>query len=539
MLDNIDLHHLNSLVSREIASGKSGAEALAALASELSGRVIQAKEFAFDRGHADQELPEHLLLCDTAPLTRSTADLYAGLSGTGKGYDGMFGNGEMLRNQPAADSLHRGSSSPASIPVQVTLCLRILGGPQVSMEPALVDAVRLRLSSILLEYPVLMHPAILVPVRNSGNIEFTTIASALATTPHGGLPRPGHFPIPLGLDSQALMRSLTEFAVNPCVIAAMSEPMIRVRDQAAGKGGIRSDPKVSREVLARSLLRAIGPRVEFLGSVMELDDLRAKASGDSKPTPPFWCAMQGAPQLRPQLLGMMAQSTAAASGLVHTSSTAGHMPDSMFRHRYDASFLACVRARMGELRPLDISVDSFVSTMASGMQRRIFLGRGDEVSPGEIAHNTEALIRGLVESGTFASTEAAAIFSIQHCIGPGRPDDVLPRTDTTGAIAFLKTIDALGGLGDGSDEAALRSLALIRHEVATIPAHPTPFRDAWTTACDVTISERSMFAVINRIIPSKLATNAEDRQMALDLGGSGPANGASSSPPRRRSRATL
>ncbi len=100
-------------------------------------------------------------------------------------------------------------------------------------------------------------------------------------------------------------------------------------------------------------------------------------------------------------------------------------------------------------------------------------------------------------SGFLYSQQDAAAFVRLVTIGRGRPNDTLPRADTTGAVAFLKAIESVGGFGE-TDAEVLEALKVAHADVDQWPEHNVPYRDAWAKALDVLQVERAMLSVLNR-----------------------------------------
>ena len=196
--------------------------------------------------------------------------------------------------------------------------------------PEAASAVRRHLSGIMLDYPVLLHPSILLPsLRSNGSqTEYTSLASALACTPHAGLARYSHFRSRAqdkegGID-EALLDRLTAFAKHPCVRLAFDSAAVRIR-LAPQTQGVRHRPiRKTKETLLRSLTGSTGQRVEFLGSVMELDELGGQHNGQL--VRPFWSNVKADRPMLGLLDAMIAASIAAASGIVHVAASQGSIP---------------------------------------------------------------------------------------------------------------------------------------------------------------------------------------------------------------------
>ena len=205
MLSNLELRRLNDLVADGVARGLAPEAALAPLERELEGAVVRTGDMPFGAYDAPEPLPGRLLLCaglDSRPVGTTRyllcaglggvrphlGDAYLGIAGGGHDYNGMFGDGSMLRDAMAATAVLKQDRAPASIGEQTVCCVMLLGAPQGSQDPELTAAVRRHLSSILLRFPVLMHPAIVIPAWRNSNAEYTTIPAALSRTLGGSLP---------------------------------------------------------------------------------------------------------------------------------------------------------------------------------------------------------------------------------------------------------------------------------------------------------------------------------------------------------------
>jgi hypothetical protein len=382
MLSDTELQRLNAIVADELAAGHSPTHALEVLGLELETHYCTGEDFAFGTGRSPKGLDGHIMLCSSATTWQPAVDIYRELSGSGAHYNGMFGDGSMLRDEGAARSLTKKDKPAAPISEQVVVCLRILGCSQVSLMPELAAVTRRHLSDILLKYPVLMHPAFLMPVAQP-ETEYTALAWALARTPHGGLPRYSHFKSANDELDRGLLQQLTAFAKHPCVRVAMTRAAHRVRlDKDSGNR--KREIRMGSETLVRALLALTGPRVQFLASLMELDELANPPGPNVTPPRPFAAMVDKDPSLRGQLDPMLAASTAAASGMVHTAVVLGTLPDSMRTYERDPHFLASIRTRAPVLFGLDPLESSFGRALASSTMRRIFLGRQDDMGPAEL-----------------------------------------------------------------------------------------------------------------------------------------------------------
>jgi len=244
-------------------------------------------------------------------------------------------------------------------------------------------------------------------------------------------------------------------------------------------------------------LRAVA-KIEFLASVMELDDLASAAASSASRTAvaprPSYASVDGEDSLRSQLDAMLTASVAAASGLVHVAALQGTLPDAMRAHAPDMEFLADIRRRRAHLFGLDPEQSAMGQALIMSTQRRVFLGKSDSLSACELAHNTRNLAMGLAYVGFCGSTQEAAEFIFRVSVGAQRPDGRFPHVQTSGAVAFLKTIHELGGLGGADSEV----IAAAEHLKAAASDERKPFADRWAQAAQVFGTERLMTSVINR-----------------------------------------
>lgn len=365
--------------------------------------------------------------------------------------------------------------------------------------PQLAAAVRRHLSGIMLQFPVLLHPSILM-ARLSGPtqiVDYTSLASILATSPHGALPRYSHFRSrqddkEAGQIDHGLIDRLSAFAKHPCVRRVFEQPATRLRQDPHAVTARGREIKISTEKLSSATMSALGPRVEFLASVMELDELAGTYAGEL--VRPFWSAVKNEPYRIVLLDTILTASIFAAAGGVHAGALHG-IPDEMRAYRPDMGFLTAVRRRQQHLFDTGHDDSGIGQALLKSCQRRIFLGRQDALAPAEVRHNTRNLAMALHFIGFCNSQQEAAVYLLEVCAGSLRPDGNLPRVDTTGAVAFLKAVDTLGGLGSCDDEVVAR-IGQLRN---TISDARRPFMDAWITAADALASERLMTSVIDRV----------------------------------------
>ena len=147
---------------------------------------------------------------------------------------------------------------------RLTACLRILRIPASQMPSDAPDQLMLlaqrHLSGILVDHPVLMHNRIMVRGHHFAKAEFGPIATILAETPRAEFPRLGH-----GIAADRLQA----FAKHPCLRVGLTQEApnpLRIKET---------------KLLGRTMLNAVvvsnsfTPRARMLGSILELDALRA------------------------------------------------------------------------------------------------------------------------------------------------------------------------------------------------------------------------------------------------------------------------
>ena len=167
MISDLELLRLNNLVASGLASGISPELAMQPLQHEIERNPVRAMDIEFDAGCSESPVESHLLLHPASPLSRHLRSAYAGISGSGTYYNGMFGHGQSLldavRYSSAVDDIKQPDRPPGPISEQVLLCVRLLGMSNVTLMQEAASSVRRHLSGIMLDYPVLLHPSILVP----------------------------------------------------------------------------------------------------------------------------------------------------------------------------------------------------------------------------------------------------------------------------------------------------------------------------------------------------------------------------------------
>lgn len=493
MLSNAQLAIFQALVDDELAAGRSGDAALEGLKGKLDDCVVSSSELAFDTWESEVALPNHVLLAHTDMLSMFRSFVYSHIAGGGRHYNGMYGDGQLLRDTDACFDLLKSDREPAPIAEQVSLCLRVLDSGLGSIHPEIVKATRRHLGTILLNYPVLMHPAFVIPVHRASGNEYVSISHALASCLNGALPRLSDL-VADGEDDAPIRARLAAFANHPCTRLALTKTAMRVYSSAAKPSGRRGKPKFAKESLAKAIFGRTGSHAGFLASVMELEDM----SGRATDAVPFSSTTQSI-HLRTPLQVTMGLAAFGAMGIAHTGPV-GSIPQEQLRYPKDAGYLAHLKRRLTALQ-WHRQGEAFAQGFLGAIQRRIFLGsRGGASVPLPVdvmLHNLRSVVSGMVECGMADDKSAAAQLVLQWSLGAKRPSTNLPAFDTVTASAFLCAMEELGGFGWNALELPKRMQELL-DDVLSVPARPMPFKDDWANVLRAMVAERSMKAVLRR-----------------------------------------
>lgn len=497
-MNNTPFAQLAELAPSATAPGLSPADALAGFHNVLRGEAIPAGRLMFAGYPSAAAVNGCSLVCDSSVLGLQPHVALLQLSGAGPGYSGLLNECAKDLPQSVLESVKGQSIEVAPLGRRVGLCIRLLDSPVGTLAPSVHLTIQRHLSSILLDNPSLLHPAFLVPRRNGNRTEFVSIASALASSTQGALPRYSHFrpdetpPVAAGdIRDRHLFARLEAFARSPCVRWALSERTMRI--EAADPVGSSCAIQVKQEALPQALLRSLTPHPEFLASVLELDELAFPRLRSEKALP-FAHAIAAQDRWRHQLVPLLARSTFAAFGSLHShlEGINGWTPF----HRKDRWLLAAVKARAPELAGL------MAKTLGAGLQRWMFPPGASAIPPRLAAENLERIVAGLVECGLAESSLSAAAFVMEHTIGRSRPDGRLPSASTPQALAFLSGLDRYG-----AGPAAMTQLCTALGSAAA-SAHAAD----WQAAVDAIEIERRMGALLNA--PVAAASPVAPRQPA-------------------------
>ena len=507
---------LGQLVPPSIPVGASAGDAVASVTAEIERNVIPASRLVFGSAVASTGVRGAVLLCDASTLKVSLPQALALLSGAGDRYSGLFDEALPVLSPECASALHGASSDPAPLERRIPICVRLLSLPAGTLPAAIAKAVRAHLSSILLDHPVLLHPSLLIPTSWSGRIEYQGIAAALAMSTHGGLPRysdfhpnahPGAFE---GLEDQGLVSRLLAFSRHPCVRLALAGPGFRISSDAP-PDAYRCEPVISRDNLVRSMFRSIGPRAQFLGSVMETDELAFPRLRGSDASLPFVSSIYESQRFASQLAALLAQSAIAACGAAHSAAERGTPGWSPYFER-DSWFLEKIRSRGLDLvsrRTAGGIEGHFHRHLMASAQRRIFLAPGAGMPTAILATSAAAIAEGLVRMGVASSSEAASDLLLDWTIGAQRPEGQLPRTDVSGAIAFLKALESSPARLTAAP--AVEHLASLLGQITSLDSQRTPAANDWSHALEIVIAERRMAIMLNGDRVSAEQTAPESR----------------------------
>jgi hypothetical protein len=182
----------------------------------------------------------HLLICNSSPVHTPAyleiSRLWPGLSGSGRFYNGMFGPRDANGHITVLDSrVDFSLDIPArSVGEQIALCLRTFMAGSISVrDPSVVATVQRHFNELVMRWPVLLHPKLIVPVHREGALNFTSVVHALAAAQFGGLPRARHF---TGGDQPSDVRErLRRFAAHPCVERSFRQALHAWFDVAGGR----------------------------------------------------------------------------------------------------------------------------------------------------------------------------------------------------------------------------------------------------------------------------------------------------------------
>ena len=134
MISDLELLRLNNLVASGLASGISPELAMQPLQHEIERNPVRAMDIEFDAGCSESPVESHLLLHPASPLSRHLRSVYAGISGSGTYYNGMFGHGQSLldavRYSSAVDDIEQPDRPPAPISEQVCFAFGCWGCPK-------------------------------------------------------------------------------------------------------------------------------------------------------------------------------------------------------------------------------------------------------------------------------------------------------------------------------------------------------------------------------------------------------------------------
>jgi len=500
-MNNEALAALSAILPSDVVGGISDPH-LARVSQAISRSTIAADRLNFGSAVSSEPVSGVMLLSDATVLKIPLPQSLALLAGGGPAYDGSFDDASCALPPPTMHLLHDVAQEPAPTCRRVAICIRLLSLPHGSVPVGVAQAVRRHLSTLLLRHPVLMHPGLLTPVAHAGRVEFMGVAAALSMSTHGGLPRYTDFhtgtspcAIP-DLDDQELVRALEQFSRHPCVRLALAGRTARIRASAEG-GSYSTSPVVSQDSLPRTMLRTLGPRVQFLASVMETDEFAFPRFRAKDATLPFLSSIYASQRYSSQIAALLAQSTVAAFGAAHSHIEQGSSGWSAYYPR-DAWLLRAIANRCSHLmdaRTVGGFGGEFHANLAAAVPRQMFLSPSHALSPRVIERNVTAFVSGLCDAGLACSPEQARSTLLAWTIGTGRPATQLPRADVTAAVAFFNALDAHMASTSGP---AIAHLAQIARDMAELDRLRVPGASAWETAAQLLHDERKMAYLLTR-----------------------------------------
>jgi hypothetical protein len=411
------------------------------------------------------------------------------LCGTGQHYNGTFGKlppSGVLQFGRHQLSLDGSDEPPADIGTRVTLCLDLLSTARRLDGSGLHEAVQRCLNDLLLAHPVLLHPKILVPTHRTGTgLAFMSVAHAAVSARDIGLPRLSHYPEG---ERSARVESLRAFARHPCVVSGLGKSRFIQFDQE--KQALVQDLRSHAE----HGLVPVSPRLQIMGSAMELQQLRERAGTDLElPLQPS--STEGATNVvQTMAMALLAGSGAAAPA---TASDGLRYPQAI-----DPDLLAQIRLRQAAIDRAGLRSE-FKQKLSSGAVSRVFGGRFEAITLTEMEQATRAIVQAFVLSGVSSDTPAAAQELMALTLGPERLNGNLPRVEVPTAIGFLRVMDSLGLFGSMEplepDEPAAAELAMRawRQVIGGTPVRDIPHRDEWLCAIDVWWREKVLLRAVS------------------------------------------
>jgi hypothetical protein len=511
------LHELNSLSDLGAA----------VLDQHFESAQAKGREFSFRESADVTVLRGFVLLMDAVAGAQAWTDpveeIWAALAGSGVHYSGLFGS---LDDGASLQIIRRKYSFahdalPDPVARQVVHCLRVFrSGASNAIDPALGAAVQRQFSSLLLRYPVLLHPKLLIPVAYSNDtLRYANLGNLLFGSTTGALPRVSHFP-----DGQAeeYAARIARFARLPFVQRAFDRS-IQVSIGNQGEHLSKSDVPLG------SLLSMLpAPKVALLASRMEMDALLLSApdlhdgsggaaNSNSRSLPiPFMSALAAnrdfVPPPNHPVAAEYFDEDASISNLNHV------LTNSLFKamgvpvkssaqlesgvDHEDANFLRCVSQRSDSL----LGSERFMNKVEASLMHRVFDIWQDLDAVASVHAHVNLICRGLVDSGISEDLQSGARLVLDCCLGNARPNLRLPQVEGAICVSFLQAIDALGGFGPmdvphdqlGKTDQADIAFQQLRDSVSTLPAYAIPFRNQWIQALDAFWIEKSMFHVIER-----------------------------------------
>lgn len=230
---------------------------------------------------------------------------------------------------------------------------------------------------------------------------------------------------------------------------------------------------------------------------METDELAFPRLRGSDASLPFVSSIYESQRFASQLAALLAQSAVAACGAAHSVNERGTPGWSPYFER-DPWFLEKIRSRGLDLmsqRTAGGIEGHFHRHLMASAQRRIFLAPGAGLPTSILVTSAAAIAEGLVRMGVASSPEAASHLLLDWTVGAQRPDGQLPRTDVTGAIAFLKALESSPAhLTAGP---TVEHLASLLGQIASLDSRRAPAASDWSRAIDIVIAERRMTIMLN------------------------------------------
>lgn len=398
----------------------------------------------------------------------------------------------------------------------------------LTMEPSLADSrfqsgassmAQRQLSSLLIEFPVLMHPEVHLSFRSVGQVNLTcptmSVANAVALTRYARLP--------MATDGLSV-EQLTKFANNRCTrlgLTTRTDPLLA--SMAAKK----------KKTLFGMALSFSQTQPDLIASLHELSKLtRMSASNRSAAIRRNPYNYNPASSHEPGLFSHLEfepnSERDSAKGATRVKRTTTNNPSTEFSYLKDDSayvygnhfasvyaesfFNACgvieKQARSPEFlatfRELRMHESRDVADVIQArILDRIFIGNGLAYSAPRVALSVRQVAAGLISAGVVKDPAEAGVWLLARV----HHQDILPSASMECVSAFLRALDEYEATVNSQSLDPLRSPRLPSFDAMGIQ---NPVGDLWKNAARIHEVEKAMTQVINRARGEKVAYAGAD-----------------------------